>query len=395
MHNVLKSKEVFIPYSRFNTRAFPSFVSYINKDEPILMHRFGLWGGAWYDKWPDIISYDNGNTWSDPVVFKKTEDRADGTYKYCEHGTYFEEATGKLISVSCAARFPQDAYPSTMDLRWELYIETYDPAAAAWSKPLVTDLGNEGGVAIASLQPIKTSKGRLIFPIYRPYVDEEGNCNIHAPGQVVRIEQFMVALGDYQPDGAIRWHPSSPVPVHPDKTDQGLNEAAPVELKDGRIAVILRGDSSLGNSTDPYYQYKWVTISQDHGETWSDPDVLRFTDGEHVPSPGTRSSILRSIKNGRIYWIGIINPNAKRRSPRYPWVMAEIQEEPFAVKRETVTIIDTQRPGEDPAELANWVHYQDRETAEVVVFMAGQRDYWRYRIEVPESSHPGARGKPL
>ena len=80
--------------------------------------------------------------------------------------------------------------------------------------------------------------------------------------------------------------------------------------------------------------------------------------------------------------------------PRSPLVIAEVQEEPFALIRESITVIDQQAPGEsDQVQMSNFRFYQDRDTGDVSVFLSrfGEHsakewylaDYYRYRLEVP------------
>ena len=119
------------------------------------------------------------------------------------------------------------------------------------------------------------------------------------------------------------------------------------------------------------------------------------TEGDPIESSATGSAVFRSIKDGRIYWIGnlcISGERPKGNWPRSPLVIAELAEEPFAIKRETITIID-QRQGADSrrTQLSNFCYYQDRDTGDVVLFMTryGEADaddwrranQYRYRIK--------------
>ena len=64
--------------------------------------------------------------------------------------------------------------------------------------------------------------------------------------------------------------------------------------------------------------------------------------------------------------------------PRSPLYIAEIQEDPVAIKRETITVIDRAGPGEHPdTQHSNFKFYQDRITGDVVVYLTryGERGY--------------------
>ena len=79
--------------------------------------------------------------------------------------------------------------------------------------------------------------------------------------------------------------------------------------------------------------------------------------------------------------------------PRSPLAIFEVREEPFAVKRETMTIIDNIDPGDGPqTQMSNFRFYQDRPSGDVILFLAryGSKDpdnwkmadYYRYRIRL-------------
>jgi hypothetical protein len=79
--------------------------------------------------------------------------------------------------------------------------------------------------------------------------------------------------------------------------------------------------------------------------------------------------------------------------PRSPLTIAEIQEEPFGIKQETIAVIDRRAPDEpSQTQMSNFRFYQDRETGDVVLFLSrfGESDnenwkladYYRYRVEI-------------
>ena len=56
--------------------------------------------------------------------------------------------------------------------------------------------------------------------------------------------------------------------------------------------------------------------------------------------------------------------------PRSPLYIAELQENPVAIKRKTITVIDRAQPGEHPdTQHSNFKFYQDRETGDVVLHL--------------------------
>ena len=85
---------------------------------------------------------------------------------------------------------------------------------------------------------------------------------------------------------------------------------------------------------------------------------------------------------------------AKGNRPRSPLIIAEVQEEPFALKRETLFAVDQRSYNDSPGvQMSNFRFYQDRETGDVVIFLTryGEQsekewmlaDYYRYRVEMP------------
>jgi len=125
---------------------------------------------------------------------------------------------------------------------------------------------------------------------------------------------------------------------------------------------------------------------------------LSCDNGEIIESSSTGSGIFRSIKDDKIYWIGNlcieeVRPNGNW--PRTPLVIAEINEEPFSIKRDTIRIIDRQQEGEPPQlQLSNFRFYQDRENGDIVLFLSRyaengyenwmKANYYRYRIKISD-----------
>lgn len=99
---------------------------------------------------------------------------------------------------------------------------------------------------------------------------------------------------------------------------------------------------------------------------------LGYDTGELFYSPATCSRFIRSSRNGILYWIGNIVPeNPDGNGPRYPLVIAEVNEEKIALRKETVFTIDTRHPEETHrVQLSNFHVYEDRMTGELVLHLA-------------------------
>jgi len=117
---------------------------------------------------------------------------------------------------------------------------------------------------------------------------------------------------------------------------RGFMEAAIAELHDGRVLVVYRG---TGTAEAP--GRKWYAVSSDGGMTLSEVQELKYDDGTRFYSPSSYHRMLRSSATGRLYWTGNICPEPPRgNAPRYPLVIAEVDEDVPALRRSTVTVVD-------------------------------------------------------
>lgn len=384
------SRDHFIPPEN-GCPVFPGFVTYISNRQPILMHRWGRvdYSDA-YDDYVDQISPDNGCTWSKPVLHLKGYPVPGGKIRYGEPAALFDPDTEKLIVITNKNLYPNDRL--NVDRSLSVVLDTYDPAAGAWSEMTPLDIDSPWGVGVSFCRPIKTSRGRLVFPGQTRYLDANGK-PLHYKGCWSPAGVITHILGDYQADGSIRWRLSRPVVPDLEKTSRGFYEPALAELADGRFAMILRGDNSMYPDRPGY---KWLSFSEDHCENWSDPAPLPCDTGELLESGSNGSGLFRSFTNGKLYWIGTLCIDGERPNgnwPRSPLLIAEVREDPFALRRDTLTVIDRRQPDE-PAhvQLSNFRFYQDRATGDVVLFLTRfgehgttgkewmQADYYRYRI---------------
>jgi hypothetical protein len=240
--------------------------------------------------------------------------------------------------------------------------------------------------------PIKTATGRLLFPGMRKTVDATGKA-VHFRQNWATVDEMVTVIGDYRA-GEITWHLGKPLNIAPEISSRGFDENALCQLPEGRIAAICRGD----NSAFPERRgYKWLSFSRDDGETWSTAVPLPATGGDPIESGSNGSALFRSIKNGRLYWIGNLALRGERANgnwPRSPLVIVEVQEEPFALRRDTIFAVDERGYNDSPrVQMSNFRFYQDRETGDLVIFLTryGEKnekewmvaDYYRYRVEIP------------
>ena len=382
-------KEIFIRHKNGDA-PFPGFVSYISRDEPLLIHRYG-----WEvesdnrDNWVDCFSDDNGRTWSEPVPAKKSRAITGGRIKYSEHSAFFDVDTNQLITMAVKLFYPED----DLDLNQPhtLEMQTFDPHRRQWSEPQEVTFGFRLGLTVSFTFPIKTSKGKLLFPACKLCCGPDGK-TVYLPGCDKPANESLVVIGEYQSNGTLAWRPGNPVAINLEQSSRGFDENTLIELADGRIAMVIRGSNHCLDLPG----YKWVAFSSDDGQTWSRPVPWTWSDGQPMESSATGSALFRSILNQKIYWIGNICPPGVRAEgnwPRSPLVIGEVDETSFTLKRETLRIID-QRSGQDSpgTQLSNFRFYQDRQTGHIILFLTrfGERseqqwklaDYYQYEIEI-------------
>lgn len=365
------------------------FLSYIHRTQPELMLCTGYEDYSdGYDDFELSLSRDNGRTWSEPQPWLRGRPVQGGRLRYAEPAALFDEDTGKLVVLVDENLYPDDKLDTDSPIKVMQTI--YDPATGSWTPPKDLALTPGRYLAMSFSFPIKTSQGKLLFPAMRPLLDERGK-PIHYQGCWATADESLTVIGEYGADGELRWQLGAPVPVDLKKTSRGLDENTLAELGDGRLAMICRGDNSMYPERPGY---KWLSFSEDGARTWSTPVPLPCDKGEPLESSATGSAFFRSPKTGKLYWLGnlcIHGERPKGNYPRVPLVIAEVQEEPFALRRDTLTVVGQRLFGE-PAQvqMSNFRFYLDRQTGDLVIFLTRYAehnakdwmlaDYYRYRV---------------
>ncbi len=379
------SKERIIPFQ--DRPVFTGFVTYINHEKPVLMHRYGYVDASdTYDDFGDTISVDNGDTWS-PWRMRQTSVPVDGgRMRWIENACFFDAQRDTLWNFVSKRVYTENETPRTRTA-FLVEINRYDPAADQWVFLKDTNLGL-ANLMVSFCRPMRTASGRLLVPAATYAVNDRGEPRMHPVSNSLEL-QALVMIGEPGPDGTLSWRASDRVCGDPDKTSRGLCEPMILQLGDGRIAMILRG-SNMG--MEHAVGCKWVSFSVDDGQTWSRPEPLHYADGGVVESGATGGALFRSETDGRAFWIGnpAIDAPASGNWPRHLLAMFEVQEEPFALRRETMAVIERGDTEKTPkVQYSNFRFYQDRLTGDVVLYMSdfGARgenwkraDYWRYRI---------------
>lgn len=387
----LLSKEVFLR-RRDNRPPVNGFVSYASKTQPIVMfcHGWEDYSDA-FDDYSVRLSHDNGKTWSAGEVRWQSTSVPEGRIRYAEPNAFLDPDTEKLIVLTGKRLHPKDKL--NLDAEPTLVAEVYDAKTGKWSerREIKGPDGRSGETSFGF--GIKTSRGRVLFPVQRRALDATGK-TIHYRILRQPLEQVLTAIGEYGKGRELTWRFGQPLNIAPELSSRGICEPTLAELRDGRVVAVCRG-SNVGMPEKP--GYKWLSFSKDDGETWSAPVPLPATGGEPIESGSNGSALFRSIKNGRLYWMGNLALRGERADgnwPRAPLVIVEVQEEHFALKRDTIFAVDD-RALHEPArlQLSNFRFYQDRETGDVVIFVTRYSeesdtnwmlaDNYRYRVEMP------------
>jgi hypothetical protein len=181
--------------------------------------------------------------------------------------------------------------------------------------------------------------------------------------------------------GEYRWEASAPITI-PRELSGYLAEPWLAELADGRILVDLRG-TTVG-ATDPNASGRhWYALSADQGRTWSEVREWRYDDGEQFYGPATMGKLLRHSITKKLYWIGNISATPPQGNlPRYPLYIAEVDESIPALRRSTLTVIDTYDPARhaDPklhtgVQFSNFFAFENRQTHEIELYLSPYGEY--------------------
>jgi hypothetical protein len=171
------------------------------------------------------------------------------------------------------------------------------------------------------------------------------------------------------------WSASNQQYISPNISSRGLLEPEVAILSNGNILVVCRGSNAKGLDhtifPDSLQGRKWYVISTDQGKTISPVKEFTYDDGSRFYSPSSIHTFRRSSKNGKLYWFANIVPEEPiGNSPRYPLIMAEVDENIPAIKIKNQNLIDTRREGEPAGvQLSNFSVIENRETMDFEIYL--------------------------
>lgn len=176
------------------------------------------------------------------------------------------------------------------------------------------------------------------------------------------------------------WQASNRTDISSSVSSRGLMETAVAQLKDGSILDVWRGSNANLPNADGH---KWFSVGAlgdaTHSPTLGAVQELKYDDGTSFYSPSSIDRLFRSQLNGKLYWIGNITPtNPNGNLPRYPLVIAEIDETKIALIKSTVTLIaDRESDQLSSVQYSNFSLLENAETHQIELFLstygAGQK----------------------
>ena len=330
------------------------------------------------------VSLDNGKTWRflERVITHRNLD--EGTWRYGRHAGFVDPKKNILINMILEGIFPSDN-PLEGMTQWALHYQLsridqegepiliyQSPVLESGTKstpthPLrgVTIGHNSAMIGDLACHLTQIDTGEILQPVQISPTGPDGH--YFNPGGGYTFHNSAVLIGKWNDQETLDWTLSDQVVADPKKTTRGLLEPSVAQFADGRILMVMRGS----NDNEPNLpSYRWYSVSEDSARTWSEAKPWTYTDGEAFFSPSSCSMLLKH-SNGKIYWIGNINPeNSHGNLPRYPLLIGEVDPTSLLLKRETLCIIDDHHP-EDSERLllSNFFAHEDRETHEVVVYL--------------------------
>lgn len=337
-------------------------------------------------------SRDNGRTWSELEPIADIVSKVGEYMVYWGCGPMFYDADagvtasiwlrqtykGPVYMNQCFYRLSRDnamTWFEAKQLRYEdgPVFNPSDPANAEFLKRNRAYLGNN---------IIRHSNGTLIHCVAAanvPYENKQGAsyhpwvpADAKDIGSLCFVGKWNRETNDYG------WTAGKPVWVPLEVSSRGLMEPDVVELKDGRVLVVWRG-----SDTPVTEGRKWFSVSDDGGRTLSAVQELKYDDGSRFYSPSSIHRFIRHSITKKLYWVGNICAAPPRGNmPRYPLIIAEVDEAIPALKRNTVTVIDDRAPEEGPdVQLSNFSLFEDRETHHLelylIKFAADPKDVWQ------------------
>jgi hypothetical protein len=215
------------------------------------------------------------------------------------------------------------------------------------------------------MRPLTRDDGIILVPVQSSSIGPDGKW-FNPTGAMTYLDS-MVLMGRWTEEGRLAWRCSERIKPDPARTTRGLFEPTLAILDDGRILIVMRGSNDIRPSLPGY---RWFSLSDDGGETWSEAQPWTYTDHTPFFSPSSCSQLL-AYSDGRLFWFGNISPtNPQGNAPRYPLVMAEVDRHSGLLRRDSVTVLDDRQPDENAQIfLSNFLVREERGTGRLILHL--------------------------
>jgi hypothetical protein len=169
--------------------------------------------------------------------------------------------------------------------------------------------------------------------------------------------------------GAYDWTAGKVIWMPRHLSSRGLMEPSVAQLRDGRLLTVFRASNQ--NTTNFDDGHKWYAISTDGGATLAAPAEWKYDDGTRFYSPSSYHQLIRHSRTGKLYWLGNICTSPTRgNAPRYPLVIAEVDEVKVALRKHAVTLIDDRQADDGPRlQLSNFALLENRHTHQFEIYL--------------------------
>jgi hypothetical protein len=238
-----------------------------------------------------------------------------------------------------------------------------------WAEPGFLDSNNMYG----GYNLVQTREGTIVYPgtIPTKHPNPDGTVE-DVSGVICFIGRWNAAQHTYD------WTTSSILSVPHRVSGMGLVEPAIAELENGSLLLSMRGQNDCAGP-DPWRGQvespgrTWISVSKEGGQTWGPVTDLRYDTGEPFYSPAALSKFVRSSRTGKLYWFGnITSQPPKGCHPRYPLVMAEVEESIPALKKDSLVVVADRDPSKHAEEVqfSNFCLLENRASGEIELYMA-------------------------
>lgn len=334
-------------------------------------------------------SHDNGRSWSATPDQSTEQPTGLAGQRRTVSLHALDSARNALVSVHCTYEVdPAQEMFATGNLRKRTYRPWYElsfDGGKSWTpaKPVIDERpgyglthwgpelihGHSGAQSDLSA-PVWLGDGSVVVGLTLTHAPLPGE-RVDTPGRGGRMGVAYLR-GRWNRTGSdLTWRIGGSVVLSPEQSPAGCCEPAPAPLGGERLFNVMR---CQGDEVRGIHSTRFSTLSTDGGQTWSEPEPLRYDDGETVWTPASYSAFFRSSRTGRWHWLANILPGpVHAQTPRYPLSVAEFDPESCRVIRKSVRVIQDRPAGmHKEVRYTNWGCYEDRLTGEMVLTLPEQ-----------------------